>query len=68
MKELYKRFYSENAQSHSDRDITLAQLELAKEATLLIVRDCPDQVKSTLDSCFSELIKDINVFEELVDE
>ena len=47
-----------NQQSLIQKDlkIALAQLELAKQSSLLVIRDCPDEIKVKLELYFNLLI------------
>lgn len=47
----------QQSQKIKDIEISLAQLELAKESSLVIIRDCPDSIKIDLQYYFDILIE-----------
>lgn len=48
---------NQQSQKIKDIEISLAQLELAKESSLVIIRDCPDNIKIDLQYYFDTLIE-----------
>ena len=41
------------------KDIQIAQLELAKDVAINLVRDCPDNIKKCIQDCFVDSIEKI---------